>query len=894
MSKVWATTVRQHRVVPTKGTTMTRPGEGAGGVRAAAGGSIEAALAEIELLAPGPARSRMAEELIRLLLGRPDRGEVAALRYLDQLVQIGDETSPDRPHWRRVRASARSMALMRACAEGEPLDYHVAVAEADGLAAEFADDQQIRTLAAAARAALDMSYGRSDMPAVHRLLDDFAVLGDGNAELASTLKLMSDYVEAFQAQQDDACDGALERLVQVMQRSEEMPILEPVRNAMAETMSVTGLLRAQPSGPESVPDRVATQLRHLAARPGMSAERAAFYLAAWSGTAVMRASDVDRIDAIIADLRNGRTPPGDKDPGQIVQLSSLALAWLRRSEIGGSLHDISRATTLLEQARELAGGPAHPQWAFVNELLALTLRRGGDRERARRVALEGLRGYAWEVLLQPEPTSARAVARSASEMATELVTWFLVDHAPEDALRALDAGRGLMLFAATELRQPGARLVAAGRPELAERWLAEQDPPVRLRHEVLEVLSRGTGLLDPPDLGEIQAALRALDADALVYLVPAAAPLPGWAVIAPADGPPDYLPLPDLAIEEGTDIERYLSALASRDLGPVEDAEAGETGRAGFEASVDAVCDWAWRAAMNWIVAPYLTADRVPHLVLVPMGELARVPWQAARGPNGRYLVERVAISQAASARLLCDTAAAEPVRLTAAGLIVADPDTEGRATSLPSARLEAYAVRDSFYPCATYLGRLPNGAVSESGAGTPEEVRRWLRDDGTASGAMLHLACHGTMDTTLGSAASRLVLAGGDLVAGELTRVLGDNRHRIGLAVLAACHTGRSIHGYDEAYSLATMFLAAGVRSVLSTQWSIPDEDTSLLMYMFHHYLVTERCAPWDALRRAQLWMLDDARTPPDRMPRPVRAVLDRADPGQVVAWAGFVHWGQ
>ena len=38
----------------------------------------------------------------------------------------------------------------------------------------------------------------------------------------------------------------------------------------------------------------------------------------------------------------------------------------------------------------------------------------------------------------------------------------------------------------------------------------------------------------------------------------------------------------------------------------------------------------------------------------------------------------------------------------------------------------------------------------------------------------------------------------------------------------------------------------------------------------------------------------LDDARTPPDRMPEPLRRTLAVSDPAQVPAWAGFVHSGQ
>jgi CHAT domain-containing protein len=856
------------------------------------------ALAEIELLSPGPARSRMAEGLIQWLLGRhSDRDDVAALRPLDRLVLIGDEFAPERPGWRRVRATARSMALMRACSERALIDYRAGLGEVDQLAAEFAGDPQVLAVISAAQVALSLASGPNDVATVRSTLARFSQMAGDLAEVAPMLEMASRYTDVMEAYENGDTTAMLARHAEFLERSETVPGLGLMRGAAAELgplLDVLGLPAEAGDIAGTDHDRLLDALQRLADQPGRTDGQRAFYLAARGGAAAAREVDAGRIEAIIAELRTAMTLTQDQQE-RIFHLASLALALFRRSELNGSLGDVREASTLLEQARQLAGSPAHPRWAFANELLALVLRRSGDRPRARQVALEGLRGYAWQVLQQPDPTAARAVARTAAEEATELANWLLVDHAPVDALRALDAGRGLMLFAATELRDPCTRLIEAGRPELAERWRTEEQPPVELRQDVLEVLSRDTGLLDPPALGEIQAALRALEADALIYLVPAASggSKLGWAVIAPAEGSPRYLPLRHLAIEQDADIERYLRAMTTRDL-ELLGGDGQDTGRTEFVDSVDALCEWAWKAAMGPVVEPYLQADRIPHLVLIPMGDLARVPWQAARSPDGRYLVE-VALSQAASARMLCDTAAAEPVRLTPAGLIVADPDTGDRAAALPSARLEAFAIRESFYPSATYVGRLPKGTVSRSGAGTPDDVRAWLRTDGATAGAMLHLASHGVMETALASASSRLVLAGGDLTADELIGGLGgDTGHPIALAVLAACHTGRSIHGYDEAYSLATMFLAAGVRSVLSTQWSVPDQDTSLLMYMFHHYLVTEHRPPWDALRRAQVWMLDGERAVPDRMPGPVRRVLERSDPKRVVAWAGFVHWGQ
>jgi CHAT domain-containing protein len=80
----------------------------------------------------------------------------------------------------------------------------------------------------------------------------------------------------------------------------------------------------------------------------------------------------------------------------------------------------------------------------------------------------------------------------------------------------------------------------------------------------------------------------------------------------------------------------------------------------------------------------------------------------------------------------------------------------------------------------------------------------------------------------------------------------------------------------------------------VLSTQWKIPDDATSVLMFMFHYYRMVDGLPAWDALRQAQLWMLDDERQIPKQMPPRLRKQPDRGDPRAVVGWAGFVHLGQ
>ena len=228
---------------------------------------------------------------------------------------------------------------------------------------------------------------------------------------------------------------------------------------------------------------------------------------------------------------------------------------------------------------------------------------------------EALRRYASDVLLQRDAAAATAVARDAARSALDIARSCLADNDPAAAVQALDACRGLILFAATEFRDVTARLDAAGRHDLSERWrLAAHEPggaPAELRDDILGALAAAldttgggpAGLLDPPTLPEIRAALAALDTDALVYLVPGASPAPGWAVMVGAGGWPAAMRLPDLVldrdVDRDVDVQRLPAALSQRDLDAVLDGPAKAGG-------LDTLCDWAWRAAVGPIVERYL------------------------------------------------------------------------------------------------------------------------------------------------------------------------------------------------------------------------------------------------------------------------------------------------
>jgi CHAT domain-containing protein len=173
--------------------------------------------------------------------------------------------------------------------------------------------------------------------------------------------------------------------------------------------------------------------------------------------------------------------------------------------------------------------------------------------------------------------------------------------------------------------------------------------------------------------------------------------------------------------------------------------------------------------------------------------------------------------------------------------------------------------------------------------------VTDWLADDGEA-GALLHLACHGMVDLRTDAAdTSYLLLSGGErLSAEELVSSAASVGRPIALAVLSACSSGVCGRGDDEAFSLSTTLLAGNVATVVATQWSVPDEATSVLMFMFHHYLRHENLPPAEALRQAQLWMITPDRRPPLTMPPDLQSLLTRSNPASPIEWAAFVHFGR
>ncbi|GAB7046451.1 CHAT domain-containing protein [Catenuloplanes indicus] len=592
-----------------------------------------------------------------------------------------------------------------------------------------------------------------------------------------------------------------------------------------------------------------------------------------------------------------RVPDGHRLRPVIAGLGMTAAQGLARN--GGDPADAALALHWSSEAVAQSPGVYTEMYAQVRMGLAEAIRMtGGDRAESRRLGLTAVHGHAAQVLLQSGTDDAVAAAGEAAATAMRVAAWCRQDGATGDLVAALDAGRGLVLQAATASRTIPDRLVAAGRPDLAERWRTTDgygsdevtgallgavsggpEAPDALRAEVFRALDVREP--QPVTPAELRAALTAAGADALVYLTPATAEQTGAAVVVPVTGEVVTLDLPGLAAPPGSLLARFAAADARSRArgrrtrpGPGRDAEPDDDGGPPLEE----VCRWAWAAAAGPLLrhTARWSLRRPVRLVLIPMGILALVPWHAARH-GGRYLVHDAVVSYAVSARAFTATAHA-PVRPVRSALVVGDP-----AGNLPFAGLEARAIREAFYPGGVYLGGTD---------GTPDRVLDWVA--AAAPGpSLLHLACHGRADRAR-PAEARLELAGGALTARRLLDASRTAELSIERVFLAACATGITGTAHDEAFSLASTFLAAGTRTVFGSLWEVPDAETSLLMYLIHHHLEVAGREPADALHAAQLWMLDPHRLPLPGMPPALASRCAGPRAADPVSWAAFTHQGR
>ncbi len=260
----------------------------------------------------------------------------------------------------------------------------------------------------------------------------------------------------------------------------------------------------------------------------------------------------------------------------------------------------------------------------------------------------------------------------------------------------------------------------------------------------------------------------------------------------------------------------------------------------------------------------------VDHIIFSPHKILHVLPLHLMKLKGSKHperLFERFRISYTPSVSVLyrmCDV----PVELRHSLLAVANPTLD-----LKYSESEVSSIRTLFV----------DSEVLSRGEAVRENV---IKKSGSAG--YLHFACHALFDLN-DPDASGLILAGpptgkpvsepcADSVAARSIYAAVETPHDSGcilslreishkldlkqtrLVVLSACESGLiSPQGdADECVGLPAGFIQAGAKMILSTLWQADDKKTRELITHFYENLLTRDLPPIEALRHAQLEMLE------------------------------------
>jgi CHAT domain-containing protein len=252
----------------------------------------------------------------------------------------------------------------------------------------------------------------------------------------------------------------------------------------------------------------------------------------------------------------------------------------------------------------------------------------------------------------------------------------------------------------------------------------------------------------------------------------------------------------------------------------------------------------------NWLIQPIaadLEASPTETLVFVLEGGLRNIP-MAVLYDGQQYLIERYSVAIAPGLQLVqSEISGLQDAQILLAGVSVVPEDSafSNVFADLPNVELELESIQNQF-PSRVLLNQ----------SFTPDAFGNALDRD---AAPIIHLATHGKFSSNLDDT---FLLAWNDTI--DLLRLrdlleVTDVRRRVPveLLVLSACETAQ---GDDRAaLGLAGVAVQAGARSTIGTLWQVNDTSTSILMQAFYQQLVQPDITKAEALRQAQLTLIQD-----------------------------------
>jgi CHAT domain-containing protein len=253
--------------------------------------------------------------------------------------------------------------------------------------------------------------------------------------------------------------------------------------------------------------------------------------------------------------------------------------------------------------------------------------------------------------------------------------------------------------------------------------------------------------------------------------------------------------------------------------------------------------------------------DKSKYICIVPDKILSYIPFNALVSSNlNRYLLNDYLFGYSSSSTVFiecCEAARGkekvEVERLLSVGNPRFDRTVFPNLRELPAAGREAKTIA-GFYKAGRLLsdaGAKERGVKSEiAGSDVVHMATHYVVDEGNFMFSRLLLAKEP-------SDQARQHDADGFL---QIWEIYGMKHMRPRLVVLSACQTGieRSYKG-EGAIGMVRPFIIAGVPLIVASMWMVDSDSTARLMVSFHKHRKIEGLSSAEALRSAQLEMLNE-----------------------------------
>ncbi|MCO5268484.1 MAG: CHAT domain-containing protein [Brumimicrobium sp.] len=257
------------------------------------------------------------------------------------------------------------------------------------------------------------------------------------------------------------------------------------------------------------------------------------------------------------------------------------------------------------------------------------------------------------------------------------------------------------------------------------------------------------------------------------------------------------------------------------------------------------------------LLPPLDDLNKIQHLIVVPILDIATVPFYALEFDDNEYLVDKMSYSIIPSLNGVIFDNNQNPLykkeRLTGvkynfeSALFVANPDytnSKVKLIQLPGTEKEVLAV-------STLLSS-PENRILQGKDATYQNIISTLNEN---EFELLYFATHGILNADNALDESYLLVAEDNVQQLTARTIQSLSLKNTWLVVLSACETGLGTIHEGGVIGLSRAFHLAGVPHVVSSLWQIADDETAILMTYFFEFLGEGgELFPQEALRQAIL----------------------------------------